>query len=211
MNKKTLKKIWLQVPPDYYEKGIARNFFQNFWHTQKWEVVRKMIKGNPKSILDVGCASGWLTARVARMLPKASVAGVDVSPKMIDYAKVVHPHINFVQADAHKLPFPDGSFDLIICTETLEHVVDPLKVLREVGRCLTKQGEAIISMDTGSLLFKITWFFWTKTKGKVWQKAHLHKFNRRKLQKIFKKAGFKIKRQEISQLGMEVTFELIKT
>lgn len=210
MTTSRLKNIWSQVPPDYYEKGIAKNFFQKLWHIRKWTVVKEMFEGNPGNVLDVGCASGWLAARIAKILPQASVTGVDVSPKMIDYAKVVHPDINFVHADAQKLPFPKESFDLIVCTETLEHVVDPLGVLLEIRRCLAKKGEAIISMDTGSLLFKIIWFFWVKTKGKVWQKAHLHKFNQDKLKKLFKKANFRIKKQRISHLGMEMTFKLKK-
>lgn len=210
MNRKNLKKIWLQVSPDYYEKGIKRNLWQNIWHNSKWRIIKKLIQKNATRVLDVGCASGWLTSRIAHVLPRAKVVGVDISPKMITYAKVAHPEVNFICADAHKLPFPNKSFDLIVCTETLEHVVDPLKVLKEIRRCLSNKGIVIISMDSGSFLFRFIWFFWLKTKGRVWNHAHLHKFNRHKLQKLFKKAGFKIKRQEISQLGMEVTFELIK-
>lgn len=210
MTTNRLKNIWSKVPPDYYEKGIAKNFFQKFWHTRKWMVVKEMFEGNPGNVLDVGCASGWLAARITKILPQASVTGVDVSQKMIKYGRFKYPDINFVQADAQKLPFPKESFDLIVCTETLEHVVDPLGVLLEIRRCLAKKGEAIISMDTGSLLFKIIWFFWVKTKGKVWQKAHLHKFNQDKLKKLFKKANFRIKKQRISHLGMEMTFKLKK-
>jgi len=212
MTTNRLKNIWSQVPPDYYEKGIARNFFQKLWHIRKWMVVKKIIKGTkPPSVLDVGCASGWLAARVAKTLPESSVTGVDVSQKMIDYAKAVHPDINFVHADAHKLPFPNESFDLIICTETLEHVINPLGVLMEIKRCLADNGEVIVSMDSGNWLFNLAWFFWTKTKGKVWQGAHLHKFDRKKLKKLFKKANFKIERQKISHLGMAMTFRLRKT
>lgn len=210
MTTNRLKNIWSQVPPDYYEKGIAKNFFQKLWHTRKWMIIKKMIDFNPQNVLDVGCASGWLAARIAKILPQASVTGVDVSPKMIDYAKVVHPDINFVQADAQKLPFPKESFDLIVCTETLEHVVDPSKVLNEIKRCLADDGIVVISMDSGSPLFKFIWFFWLKTKGRVWRYAHLHQFNRSELKKLLRKTGFKIEEQKVSHLGMEITFKLKK-
>ena len=210
MTTNRLKNIWSQVPQDYYEKGIAKNFFQKLWHTRKWMVVRKMIRGFPGNVLDVGCASGWLAARVAKMLPESSVTGVDVSQKMIRYGRLKHPDINFVHADAHKLPFPNESFDLIICTETLEHVINPLGVLMEIKRCLADNGEVIVSMDSGNWLFNLAWFFWTKTKGKVWQGAHLHKFNKNKLQKLFTQANFKVVEQQISHLGMAMTFKLRK-
>lgn len=208
MTKKELKKIWEKVPADYYEKGMARNFFQKIWHSRKWEVVKTLIPRASRRILDIGCASGWLTARVAERLPRASVIGLDVSPKMISYAKVKHPEINFIAADAHRLPFPDKYFDLIIGTETLEHVVDPLGVLLEMRRSLSARGKVIIAMDTGSPLFNLVWFFWTRTTGQVWQGAHLHQFNPQKLEALFRKAKLKISQKKIYFWGMAIIYKL---
>ncbi|MBI5465534.1 class I SAM-dependent methyltransferase [Candidatus Gottesmanbacteria bacterium] len=210
MTIRDLEIIWNQVPPGYYEQGIVKNFLQKLWHERKWTILRKMINKNYHHILDIGCASGWLTARVAEILPKSVVSGVDVSRKMIRYAQERHPGIDFIYADAHHLPFANDYFDLIICTETLEHVVDPLRVLSEIRRCLRFDGEAIISMDTSSPLFKLIWFFWVKTKGKVWDNAHLHEFNKAELKDFFKKAKLGIKEEKISHLGMEMTFKLTK-
>lgn len=203
-----LKDIWVQVPPDYYERGIASNLFQKAWHNRKWRLIERILNNSYKNILDVGCASGWLTARLVKIFPKAKVIGLDVSSLMIDYGKKIYPEIEFVCADAHQLPFPDGSFDLIVCTETLEHVVNPLNVLSEIKRCLSSNGEAIISMDSGTLLFKIVWALWKKVKGRVWNDAHLHKFNKKKLENLIKKAGFKIEDELDSHWGMAVTFKL---
>lgn len=210
MNNQGLEKIWDQVPPDYYQKGIRKNLFQKLWHTRKWAVVKEMIQEVSSRVLDIGCADGWLTTRMAQVLSEAGVIGLDVSPKMINHARKEHPEVDFICADAHEIPFLDGSFDLVICTETLEHVVDPLRVLLEIRRCLSPGGQAVISMDTGNSLFNLAWFFWTKTKGRVWQGAHLHKFNRDKLKRLFKKASFKIKEERVSHLGMAVTFKLRK-
>lgn len=210
MDCKELEKIWSQVPPDYYEEGIAKNLFQRLWHNRKWVIIKEMIEETSSRVLDIGCASGWLTARVVQILPGAGVIGLDVSQKMINYAKTRYPQIVFICADAHQLPFPDESFDLIICSETLEHVVDPLRVLSEIRRCLSPNGQAIVSMDTGNILFNLVWFFWTRTKGKVWQGAHLHKFDRDKLKKLFKKANFKIEKQRMFHLGMAIAFKLRK-
>jgi 2-polyprenyl-3-methyl-5-hydroxy-6-metoxy-1,4-benzoquinol methylase len=208
--RKDLKTIWAQVPPDYYEEGIANNFLQKLWHNRKWASLKKIVNESYDNILDVGCASGWLTARLAELFPEGKITGMDVSLEMIDYAKRVHPKIKFICTDAHKLPFAEDSFDLIICTEVLEHVVDPLNVLLEIKRCLSPRGEAIISMDTGSLLFKIIWMFWTRSKGKVWKDAHLHEFNRDKLVSLIKKAGFEIKQELVSHLGMAVTLKITR-
>jgi len=205
--KKKLQEIWKQVPPDYYDQGIAKNFFQRLWHTRKLSQILKLLFSNSSStVLDIGCSSGVLTAEITKALPQSKITGLDSYKEAITFARSKYPHITFIIGDAHKLPFKTRSFDLILCTETLEHLTDPRQALLEMKRVLKKNGKAIISMDTGNLLFKIIWFFWTKTKGKVWQNAHLHEFNVGLLENLIKKSGFKIRKKNISHLGMAVTF-----
>lgn len=205
--KKKLKKIWAQVPPDYYDQGIEKNLLQKLWHTHKLTQVLKLLPKNSRRILDIGCSSAVLTSEIAKIRPQSRITGLDSYKNAIDFARSKYPHIDFVVADAHKLPFKNRTFDLIICTETLEHVIDPKKVLSEMIRVLEKDGQAIISMDTGSQLFRIIWYFWTKTKGKVWQNAHLHEFNARILEDLIKESGFKIKKKTLSHFGMSITFQ----
>lgn len=206
ISKKRLREIWTQVPPDYYDQGIKKNILQKLWHTQKLAQVLTLLPKDTKKILDIGCSSAILTAEVAKARPKSQITGLDSYNAAIDFARKKYPHISFVVADAHHLPFPDQSFNLVICTETLEHVTDPTRVLDEMRRILTKNGRAIISMDSGSFLFKIIWYFWTKTRGRVWQNAHLHEFNARILEDLIRQSRFRIAKKNISHLGMAVTF-----
>jgi len=66
-----------------------------------------------------------------------------------------YKELKLIRADAHNLPFKNNSFDLVICTEVLEHVVNPEKVLGEIKRVLTNDGIAIVEMDSGNFIFKI--------------------------------------------------------
>ncbi len=50
-----------------------------------------------------------------------------------------------IVADAHNLPFKDGEFELVLCTEVLEHVKDPRKVIGEIGRVLKTGGQVILT------------------------------------------------------------------
>ncbi len=211
MNNKQLKKIWNQVPPDYYEVGIKRNFFQWLWFYWKAQNLINFIKNKDfHTILDIGCAAGTLTNKVSQILPNSKITGVDVYSSALAFGKKRYPHINFVLSDAHKLPFKKNSFDLIICIETIEHVSDPEKVFMEVKRVLGQNGTFILIMDSGSWLFRIVWEIWEKSRGKVWQGAHLHPFHHNELEKLIKKSGFKIIRKKFSNLGMEVSFVLKK-
>lgn len=203
---KKLESIWAQVPANYYDLGITKNPLQRAWHTRKISQVVKLLPPNPQKVLDVGCSSGVLTAAIAKALPQSKVTGLDSYRKAIILAQTKYPHITFIVGDAHKLPFKNKVFDLVICTETLEHLVDPAAALGEIRRVLAPGGRAIISMDSGSLLFKIVWFVWTKTKGRVWRNAHLHEFNAKILESLIKNAGFRIIKKTTSHLGMAVTF-----
>lgn len=211
MNKKKLQKIWNQVPVDYYQNEIAKNPLKRFWHSEKINTLKKILGNkNYRKILDVGSASGRMANEVSKIYPKAEIVGIDAYKRAIEYGKKTYPHIKFRVADAHKMPFRSNSFDLVICYEVIEHLVDPLSALMEMKRVLKKNGRAIVAMDSGNWLFRIVWWISEKTISNVWQNAHLHPFKHTELQKIIKKAGFKIIKKQFSHFGMEVSFLLTK-
>lgn len=210
---KTLEEIWHQVPADYYEKGIKTNPFQFIWHNWKWHTMAQILKKTsptPIKILDVGCSSGHVTAKLATFFPGSQVYGVDSYERAISFGKKQHPEIKFLVADAHKLPFKAKTFDLVSCIETLEHLEDPEKALREIFRVIKPAGKLLIGQDTDNWLFKVVWFVWTKTRGKVWTDSHIHPLNSEALEKLIKKLGFKIKIKKFSQASLEVFFFAIK-
>lgn len=199
-----------QVPPDYYQSGVKNNFFQRTWHTKKLQAVLSQISEQPYNVLDVGCASGWFLSQIHKKYPKANCYGVDIYEDAITYGKKKYPKISFYVADAHKLPFKSGTFDLVICTEVLEHVDDPKRVVLEIRRVLKKNGQAIIELDSGSLLFSIVWFLWGLSRGSVWHHAHLHSFTVKKLGKLLLRSGFVVNSKKQFNLGMAMVFRVSK-
>lgn len=210
-SKNPLYEVWNQVPVDYYQSGVKKSLLQKLWHNKKLSIAKKILKSKDfKKCLDVGCASGYMVSEISRIFPNALYWGVDSYDKVIAYGKKKYPHIKFKVANAQKLPFKTGEFDLIICYETIEHITKPLKALKEMKRVLSKKGKLILTMDSGSLLFRIVWFFWENTKGRVWKGAHLHPFHHEELEELIRKVGFNINQKIFSHLGMEVTFILTK-
>lgn len=84
----------------------------------------------PGSVLDVGCGEGFVTAR----LPGGRVVGVDPDARALEAAARRVPAGEFHRAAVTALPFDDGAFDLVVCTQVLEHLEDPAAALRELRR-----------------------------------------------------------------------------
>lgn len=80
----------------------------------------------PGTTVDVGCADAFMFRDIAR----DRTIFVDVDRKLREKNR----KLNFFVADAHNLPFRDGCFDVAVLGETLEHVRDPVQVLKEVYR-----------------------------------------------------------------------------
>ncbi len=184
MKLRELEYIWHRVPPNYYQTGIRKNVLQRVWHTGKLHTVKTFIKNthkNPVTILDVGCASGWFLSQIATQLPGGVYTGIDVYKNAILYGKKQYKKLKLIHADGHALPFGDNTFDVVICNEVLEHVLEPEKVLLEIKRVLKPYGIAIIEMDTGNWLFQFVWYWWTHICHSVWEDAHIQIFNTEKL------------------------------
>lgn len=91
------------------------------------------------SVLDVGCAKGFMLYDMQRLIPGIQLAGVDVSEYAIQHAKEEVKDLVAV-GDARKLPYEDNSFDVVISITTLHNLeVDELAVaLQEVERVARK-------------------------------------------------------------------------
>lgn len=206
-----LENIWHQVPPDYYQQGVKTNFLQRRWHNGKVDVVVDLIGDKIfDSILDVGSASGWFLSEIKKRNPTASCTGVDVYAPAIEYANKHYQDIIFKVADAHKLPFKQASFDLVICTEVLEHVVNPEQVVSEIERVLKPGGAAIIEMDSGNILFKLAWYWWTNLRGGVWKDSHIHVFNATILENMLRKSNMEIISKKYFNMSMGIAFFMMK-
>ncbi len=204
-NQKALKKIWGQVPADYY---YNLNWLQQIWHGMKWRVFKNLLIGSkPRQILEIGCSSGHLSGQLAALFPTSHITGIDVYAPAIKEAQRRFPKLSFIVADAHQLPFKNNLFDLVLCSETIEHVSNPKKMLHEIARVMKRDGSVLIEMDSGSWLFRIIWWWWTTfNRGKVWQGAHLYPFTAQELEHLIVNNGFRVQKKVFSHFGMAVSF-----
>ena len=99
------------------------------------------------SLLDVGCGPGTITVEFAERLNPGKVVGLDAAAEVIAKANEFSaPNLSFVVGDAYVLPFDDDSFDVVHAHQTLQHVADPVAVLREMRR-VAKPGGVVAARD----------------------------------------------------------------
>jgi ubiquinone/menaquinone biosynthesis C-methylase UbiE len=96
------------------------------------------------SVLDVGSGLGNVARPVALRIPGGDVWGIERSEEQLAKAPRDLPNLQFHQGDAHALPFEAGRFDVVYCRYLLEHVSDPVRVLREMRRVLKPGGKAFV-------------------------------------------------------------------
>src|SRR5258708_24072027 len=106
----------------------------------------------PRSLLDVGCGTGEITARLAELFPQAALTGIDLEEPHLERARRLCPRARFEKGDALELQFGEATFDLAICRHLLQAVPDAGRVVREMVRVLKPGGRLhLIAEDYGML------------------------------------------------------------
>ena len=140
-----MNKIDKKFLHEYYEReALTENRQKAMYEGDPWESYWHQVMFNEififfKNIydgrfLEVGCAEGLYIKLFKDLHPKSTVIGLDIAKNYLLKAKSGIYNGNFIQGDAENLPFKNNSFDVVICSETLEHVIDPKKAFSELVR-----------------------------------------------------------------------------
>jgi len=120
------------------------------------------------------------------------IEGVEYSKDAILLGKKLFPKLTFKQASAYELPYKDNSFDLVICTEVLEHLEEPTKAFKEMLRVSKKY--LIISVPNEPF-FMLSNFLRGKNLSRFGNdKGHINHWSVLTLKKYLEKNGLKVKK-----------------
>ena len=102
----------------------------------------------PKRLLELGCAAGGTVAQIKTLHPNLWAAGVELH---VESAEAARAHFDVVwQGTVEETPWateiPQGSLDVILCLDILEHLVDPWTVVKKLSPLLAPVGKLIISI-----------------------------------------------------------------
>ena len=137
----------LVMPEDHMERLYrSGNPLVRFVHVNRLrQIVAAMPRAHRLRVLDAGCGEGHLIEMLHDADDTHTYHGIDVTPGALEKARTRCPFAEFQRMDLTRIAFGEASFDVVVCTEVLEHVVDCAAAVRELRRVLKPDGHLIIT------------------------------------------------------------------
>ncbi len=160
------------TPEPLVEGGVVIGNVFDKYHSRN-PIVRRLMRGyerdleelwvqtgTPRSVLEVGCGEGHLTARIARRFPDARVLGTDFSATIVALARVEHPEVEFEVCSIYDSATL-GSWDVVMACEVFEHLEEPARALDAI--CAAQPGHVVITVPREPL-----WHILNLMRGHYW-------------------------------------------
>lgn len=160
---------------DTGERLIPKNQTQSLTygeHLVRYRAALGIVSN--KIVLDIASGAGYGTALLADKARK--ITGMDYSDEAVEYSNGLYSkkNLEFIQGDAQKMPFKDSTFDVVVSLETIEHLPEPEKFVKEVVRVLKPDGLFYVSTPNDDEF----------TEGNEY---HLHEFDFKELSRLMNK------------------------
>lgn len=205
------KDLMRMLPLNTSERVIEEHYVQSsesyliyLMHVATYNFAIKYISG--KNVLDMGCGTGYGTASIADKC--ASICGVDISDEAVAYATEKYQADNLAFKTIRKvedapLPFSDGSFDVVLSFQVIEHIPDPATYLEEIRRVLRPGGVFIVATpDRATRLLPLQ---------RPWNKFHVHEYSGREFAGLIARYFSNVQLLNMSGTRSILDMELIRT
>src|SRR5436190_3890049 len=128
--------------PTLYDRYMGPLLFEPYARL----IAERSALLKPTRILETAAGTGIVTRALNEAVPQARIVATDLNPGMIDFAtqRVRSKQIAFHRVDAQDLPFPDGSFDLVVCQFGVMFFPDKVRANREAWRVLVSGGRYLL-------------------------------------------------------------------
>ena len=129
--------------PEAYH--LRSNLLIRWIEQRRVKTILHFLEAQPEDrVLEVGCGAG----NVLEQIPSKRLHGIDLSPYLLKKSKkrLAQLPTRLLQTNAGQLAFADGQFAKLVCTEVLEHVPDPRRVVQEMARVAAPEAVLVISV-----------------------------------------------------------------
>ncbi len=185
---------------------MIKNYYEDYWKTEKLEktdyflwirdrLLELELKG--KTFLDIGCGDGFLASNFVK---KFETYGIDISEIALKKAENLGIKTEVIDLNTEKLSSENEFFDIVSCFEVLEHLLDPVGVIKEINRVLKINGLFIVSVPNilniinrmFFLLGNFTDVMDVAHKNNEIFSEHIKIFSQDKLEKLLKTGHFEV-------------------
>ncbi|MBE0569819.1 MAG: glycosyltransferase [Deltaproteobacteria bacterium] len=165
----------------------GRSYFR-----QERREVEAMIPRGASRVLDVGCGEGAL-GRALLDKGAREVVGIEADPATAEAARKHLTRVFRGDMESLDLPFEEGHFDCIVLADVLEHLRDPLSVLKKISRYLSDGGTLVASIPNVRFRYVLQQLAegrWEYRDSGILDRAHLRFFTRKEMELLLREAGF---------------------
>jgi len=170
-------------PQDHHV--LERVQHSSFWFRARNRLLQDLALRwfrDAKSVLEVGCGTGYVLSGLREILPSARLAGSEIYVNGLEYAaKRLGDGVDLYQMDARAIPF-SAEFDLIAACDVLEHIEADETVLREMHRALRPGGGLLLTVPQHP-------FLWSHVDEVAF---HKRRYGRTELQEKCRRNGFRV-------------------
>ncbi len=170
-------------PPEHHDRLFDLEE-AHFWFRARNRIVQGLVRrylGNrPARFLELGVGTGYMLAGLSRF-SNLELVGAELYVNALKYARQRLPRVEFIQLDAVRMPF-ENEFDAVGAFDTLEHIEEDARVIRNVGRALKPGGRFFITVP------QHPWLWSTQDDAAF----HKRRYTRRGLCEKLRNAGFEI-------------------
>jgi 2-polyprenyl-3-methyl-5-hydroxy-6-metoxy-1,4-benzoquinol methylase len=194
---------WNEVMAQKYDPEayhLRSNFLIRWIERRRVKTILRFLDAGPHdAVLEIGCGAG----NVLEQIPSDRLHGIDLSTFLLKKSqnRLAHCRAKLSQADGGQLPFANGQFRRLVCTEVLEHVPNPRQFISEMARVATANAIMVISVPNEVWINRVKgviralglnrWLLQGsddayKSPDKMTDEWHLHDFDLALLQKVSK-------------------------
>jgi GT2 family glycosyltransferase/Flp pilus assembly protein TadD/2-polyprenyl-3-methyl-5-hydroxy-6-metoxy-1,4-benzoquinol methylase len=179
--------------PPQPDAGREREGRSSFYYRWPRPEIMALVPRDAARVLDIGCAAGVLGQELKRRQP-CEVVGVEIDPAAAREARARLDQV--VEGDVEHIDLkPLGVFDAAICADVLEHLRDPVALLKKVRGVLSDTGVLIASLPNVrhiEVVQRLVEGGWTYQPEGVMDRDHLRFFTRRSAEQLLDDAGFEV-------------------
>lgn len=127
-----------------YDKYHSKNFMKRWMVTRLNckiinllnNCIEELVLPEEKTvkILDAGCGEGFISNLIFSNFTNVEIVGLEYTDEALKIARNLNKEITYIQGDIYQMPFQNRSFDIVLCTEVLEHLSNPEDALKELNR-----------------------------------------------------------------------------